>query len=53
MKDSVLGRLVIYLLKTYYLVFQSFDFERTWWRFIQKCIVQTKLDVHIFIAENW
>ena len=30
--------------------FQSFDFERTWWRLFQKRIVCIKLDIYGFIA---
>ena len=32
-----------------YLAFQSFDFERTWWRLLQKCVVHTKFDIYFFI----
>jgi hypothetical protein len=31
------------------LVFQSFDFENTWWRLFQKHVVRTKLDIYVFI----
>ena len=31
-----------------YLNFQSFDFERTWWRLFQKLIVCIKLDIYDF-----
>ena len=31
-----------------YLAFQSFDFERTWWRLIQKRVVRTKFDIYFF-----
>ena len=34
-----------------YLAFQSFDFERTWWRLIQTRVVRTKFDIYVFI--NW
>ena len=33
----------------YYLAFQSFDFERTWWKLFQKCVMHTKFDIYIFI----
>jgi hypothetical protein len=29
-----------------YLAFKSFDFERTWWRLFQKCVVHTKFDIY-------
>jgi hypothetical protein len=32
-----------------YLVFQPFDFERTWWRLYQARLVRTKLDIYFFI----
>jgi len=32
----------------YYLAFQSFDFERTWWRLFQKRVVRTKFDIFVF-----
>ena len=32
-----------------YLVFQSFDFEVTWWRLLQKHVVRNKLDIYVFI----
>jgi len=32
-----------------YLAFNSFDFERTWWRLIQKRVVRTKFDIYVFI----
>jgi hypothetical protein len=42
-------RLVFLLLKLLnYLAFQSLDFERTWWRLIQKCSVCTKLDTFYY-----
>jgi hypothetical protein len=28
--------------------FQSFDFERTWWRSVQKHVVRTKFDIYSF-----
>ena len=35
-----------------YLVFQSFDYERTWWRLFQKHVVRTKFDIYFFIFNN-
>jgi len=35
-----------------YLAFQSFDFERTWWRLFQKRVVRTKYDIYVFILDN-
>ena len=32
-----------------YLAFQSFDFERTWWRLFQKRVVCTKFDIYVFM----
>jgi len=32
-----------------YFAFQSFDFERTWWRFFQKRVVRTKFGIYVFI----
>ena len=32
-----------------YLVYQSFDFEHTWWRWIQRRVVCAKFDVYVFI----
>jgi hypothetical protein len=29
---------------------QSFDYERTWWRLLQKRVVSTKLDIYVFIT---
>ena len=29
----------------YYLAFQSFDLERTWWRLFQKRVMRTKFDI--------
>jgi hypothetical protein len=37
----------------YYLAFQSFDFERTWWSLLQKCIMRTKFDIYVFIIYHW
>jgi hypothetical protein len=44
--------LVLVSLFTNYLVFQSFDFERTRWRFFQKCVLCTKLDIYVFQVEG-
>jgi hypothetical protein len=33
-----------------YLAFQSFDFERTWWRLFQKRVVRSKFNIHVFIS---
>jgi hypothetical protein len=33
-----------------YLVFQSFDYKRIWWRLFQKCVVGTKFDIYVFIS---
>jgi hypothetical protein len=35
-----------------YLAFQSFAFERTWWRLFLKRAVRTKCDIYVFI-EDW
>ena len=35
-----------------YLVFQSFDFQRTWWRLVQKRVVCTKFDILVFITPS-
>jgi len=35
-----------------YLAFQSFDFVSTWWRFFQKRVIHTKLDIYVFIIIN-
>jgi hypothetical protein len=32
-----------------YLVFQSFDFEHTWWRLFQKRVVRTNFDIYVFM----
>jgi hypothetical protein len=32
-----------------YLAFQSFDFERTWWRLFQKSVVYSEFDIYVFI----
>jgi hypothetical protein len=32
-----------------YLVFESFDFERTWWGLIRRRVVRTKFAIYIFI----
>jgi hypothetical protein len=33
-----------------YLAFQSFNFERTWWKLFQKDVVRTKFDIYVFIT---
>ena len=35
-----------------YLVFESFDFERTWWELFRKHVVRTKFAIYIFIMSN-
>jgi hypothetical protein len=32
-----------------YLVFQSFDFERTWWWLFQKGVVRAKSIIYVFL----
>ena len=39
-------------LQHYNLAFQSFDFERTWWRLFQKSVLGTKLDIYVFIHDT-
>jgi hypothetical protein len=51
---SCLDSLVLLLTSmqlAYVIDFQSFDFERTWWRFFQKRVVRTKFDIYVFINE--
>jgi hypothetical protein len=36
----------------YYMVFQYFDFDRTWWRLFKKGVVCTKLDIYVFINQK-
>jgi len=31
------------------MAFQSFDFEHTWWRLLQKRVVRTKFDIDNYI----
>jgi hypothetical protein len=33
-----------------YLAFQSFDWERTWYRLFKKRVVRTKFDIYVFIT---
>ena len=33
-----------------YLAFQSFDFERTWWRLFQKRVERTRFDMYVFMS---
>ena len=40
-------------LADYYLAFQSFDFDRTWWRLFQKRVVRTKFDIYVFIIQTY
>ena len=40
-------------LADYYLAFQSFDFDRTWWRLSQKRVVRTKFDIYVFIIQTY
>ena len=35
----------------HYSAFQSFHFERIWWRFFQKRVVRAKFDTYVFIRE--
>jgi hypothetical protein len=35
-----------------YLAFQSFDFERTWWKLFQKRTIGTNVDIYVFISAN-
>ena len=50
----VLGLLVLVLPKLLnYFSFQSFDFERTWWRLFQKRVVRTKFDIYVFIPYSY
>jgi hypothetical protein len=39
-------------LQHYNLAFQSFDFERTWWRLFQKSVLGTKIDIYVFIHDT-
>ena len=32
------------------MAFQSFGFERTWWKLFQKRVVRTKFDIYVFIV---
>jgi len=36
-----------------YSAFQSFDFERTWWRLFQKCVMHTRFDIYVFVAYRY
>jgi hypothetical protein len=48
LKEWILFKNIGYLnirLASYYLVFQPFDFDRTWWRLFQKSAVRTKFDI--------
>jgi hypothetical protein len=35
-----------------YLSYQSFAFERTWWRLFQKHVMRIKVDIYIFIDQD-
>ena len=35
-----------------YLLSQSFDFDRTWWRLFKKLSIHTKLDIYVFMKYN-
>jgi hypothetical protein len=35
--------------QVYYLDFQSFDFERTWWRLFQRRVVCTNFDIYMYV----
>jgi hypothetical protein len=37
---------------SYYLVFHSFDFKRTWLRLFQKRVVRTKFDIFVVIISK-
>jgi len=47
---DLLDPLAYFLPKTFKLVFQPFDYECTRWRLFQKCVVQIKVDIHVFIV---
>jgi hypothetical protein len=47
---TVIIRWLIALKTLNYLAFQSFDFEHTWWRLFQKCVVHIKFDICVFIS---
>ena len=32
--------------------FISFDFDRTWWRLFQKCVLRTELNINVFIINK-
>jgi hypothetical protein len=33
------------------LAFQPFDFQRTWWKLLQKRVVRTKFDIYVSIFD--
>ena len=35
----------------FYVAFESFDFERIWWRLFQKRAIHTKFDIYVFIMK--
>ena len=32
---------------------EAFDYEHAWWRLFQKHLVRTKLDIYVFIFNNY
>ena len=36
----------------FFLAFQSFDYERIWWRLFQKRVVRIKFDIYVFITNG-
>jgi len=40
------------LKKIYFMAFLYFNFERTWWRLLQKPVARTKLDIYVFITSK-
>ena len=52
-KTKVLLLQAYVTLADYYLAFQSFDFDRTWWRLFQKRVVRTKFDIYVFIIQTY
>ena len=52
-KTKVLLPQAYVTLADYYLAFQSFDFDRTWWRLFQKRVVRTKFDIYVFIIQTY
>ena len=52
-KTKVLLPQAYVTLTDYYLAFQSFYFERTWWRLFQKLVVRTKFDIYVFMIQTY